>query len=86
MYNMKTPSALILANMFVDTNECASNPCQNGGTCNDEVNKYSCDCGLGYAGVNCQIGISISFDFQIQFRRDWIVLYYICMWWRLTLA
>ncbi|KAI0242791.1 hypothetical protein LSAT2_011097 [Lamellibrachia satsuma] len=41
--------------MFVDTNECASNPCQNGGTCNDEVNKYSCDCGLGYAGVNCQI-------------------------------
>ena len=31
---MKTPSALILANMFVDTNECASNPCQDGGSKN----------------------------------------------------
>jgi len=27
-----------------DINECASNPCQSGGTCNDLVNGYTCTC------------------------------------------
>ncbi|XP_077869119.1 sushi, von Willebrand factor type A, EGF and pentraxin domain-containing protein 1-like [Saccoglossus kowalevskii] len=28
--------------------ECLSNPCYNGGTCLDEINKFSCDCAPGY--------------------------------------
>ena len=39
-----------------DVNECASNPCQNGGTCVDLVNSYHCTCIPGYIGTHCSIG------------------------------
>lgn len=42
--------------MFSDVDECSSNPCQNGGTCEDGINQYSCVCAAGYQGVNCQTG------------------------------
>ena len=42
---------------FVDIDECASSPCQNGGTCNDGINSYTCDCVPGHTGDNCEIGI-----------------------------
>ena len=34
-----------------NTNECSSNPCQNGATCKDEINKYTCECKPGYTGT-----------------------------------
>ena len=37
----------------VDVNECDSSPCQNGGTCLDDVNGYSCSCAAPYAGTHC---------------------------------
>ena len=42
--------------LYVDTDECASSPCQNGGTCQDLVNQYQCNCDDGYEGTNCEIG------------------------------
>ena len=39
---------------FVDVDECASNPCGNGGTCEDKDNEYSCECAAGFLGVNCE--------------------------------
>ena len=39
---------------FID--ECASSPCQNGGTCVDDINSYSCNCDVGYEGTNCETG------------------------------
>ncbi|XP_071481953.1 uncharacterized protein [Diadema antillarum] len=42
---------------FVDIDECESNPCLNGGTCQDDVNMYSCLCLPGYNGSNCQTDI-----------------------------
>ena len=41
---------------FLDINECLSKPCLNDGTCRDLVNAYSCNCKLGYTGVQCEIG------------------------------
>ncbi len=41
---------------FTDINECASNPCRNGGTCVDGINSYTCQCVQGYFGTNCEIG------------------------------
>ncbi|KAK2184233.1 hypothetical protein NP493_275g00009 [Ridgeia piscesae] len=37
-----------------DIDECVSSPCQNGGSCSDEVNKFSCTCASGYEGATCQ--------------------------------
>ena len=41
---------------------CASNPCQNGGTCVHGINyttTYICKCDVGYVGHNCDKGIFI---------------------------
>ncbi|XP_066295929.1 sushi, von Willebrand factor type A, EGF and pentraxin domain-containing protein 1-like isoform X2 [Branchiostoma lanceolatum] len=35
-------------------NECASNPCMNGGSCVDHINTFTCLCTPGYSGINCQ--------------------------------
>jgi hypothetical protein len=51
------PSVQIkIYDLFADINECASNPCENGGSCTDNVNGYSCTCIGGYTGINCETG------------------------------
>ncbi len=35
--------------------DCASQPCQNGGTCTDGVDAYTCACAAGYEGTNCEV-------------------------------
>lgn len=37
-----------------DIDECAVNPCQNGGTCSQAINSYTCACVAGYNGNDCQ--------------------------------
>jgi hypothetical protein len=37
----------------VDPDDCASQPCQNGGTCHDEPYSYSCECAPGFGGPDC---------------------------------
>ena len=39
---------------FVDINECAGDPCLNGGTCTDGVNSYTCSCTAGFTGKECE--------------------------------
>ena len=46
--------------IFLDIDDCASNPCQNGGTCNDQLNGYKCDCAIGYEGYNCETGNNVT--------------------------
>ncbi|XP_031561363.1 fibropellin-3-like isoform X2 [Actinia tenebrosa] len=41
----------------VDVNECQSNPCRNGATCNNLVQNYSCTCIAGFTGKNCEHNI-----------------------------
>ncbi|XP_072931305.1 basement membrane-specific heparan sulfate proteoglycan core protein [Epargyreus clarus] len=50
-------------------NPCAGKPCRNQGICNTDYNKnmnYSCDCLLGFTGLNCHIperlGESVGFN------------------------
>lgn len=38
----------------IDIDECMSNPCKNGATCNQYVDSYTCTCPLGFSGINCQ--------------------------------
>ncbi|XP_068191702.1 protein crumbs homolog 2a isoform X2 [Antennarius striatus] len=44
-------------NCSVDIDECASEPCLNGGTCEDRVDGYSCSCAAGFLGVECGVDI-----------------------------
>lgn len=38
-------------------NECDSSPCQNMGSCIDNVSGYLCNCVPGFAGINCETNI-----------------------------
>ena len=40
-----------------DYDECKPNPCQNGGTCQDEIAGYTCKCKPGTKGKNCELSM-----------------------------
>ncbi|KAJ8351248.1 hypothetical protein SKAU_G00227240 [Synaphobranchus kaupii] len=40
---------------YIDSNQCLSSPCQNGGQCKDELRSYMCSCTTGFIGRNCEI-------------------------------
>ena len=48
-----------------DINECSSNPCENGGSCTDNVNHYTCSCADGYTGIHCETGKNLNLIFVI---------------------
>ena len=49
-----------LSSSFSDINECASEPCQNDGRCEDGVNSFTCHCKAGFTGKRCETGKQIS--------------------------
>jgi hypothetical protein len=42
--------------LLSDIDECQSNPCTNGDTCNNLENDYSCNCTQGWEGKDCSRG------------------------------
>ena len=49
---------------LADINECDSDPCQHGATCDNQVNGFQCTCMPGYSGARCEVG-EIKFLFFI---------------------
>jgi len=37
--------------------ECASQPCWNGGTCRDLIGRYQCSCPRGTSGLRCETDV-----------------------------
>jgi uncharacterized protein YegL len=46
-------------------NECTSNPCQNGASCTDLINGYTCDCVGSFTGKNCDVAGTGRLDINI---------------------
>ncbi|XP_051716237.1 coagulation factor IXa [Ctenopharyngodon idella] len=40
---------------YIDGDQCKSSPCQNRGTCEDQMGTYTCNCLPGFVGKNCEI-------------------------------
>jgi len=45
---------IVLACLCLDVNECLSNPCLNGGQCNNGYGLFTCMCSSLYSGYNCE--------------------------------
>lgn len=39
---------------YTDVNDCANQPCKNGGQCRDLDGDYNCQCPSPYVGKQCQ--------------------------------
>ncbi|XP_070552281.1 protocadherin Fat 4-like [Ptychodera flava] len=63
-YDLKTPldDYGVSSKCPRDVDKCASDPCQNGGTCIDEWWSYRCSCQDGFMGQHCESNMS-SFTF-----------------------
>ncbi|XP_043926270.1 sushi, nidogen and EGF-like domain-containing protein 1 [Protopterus annectens] len=42
----------------IDVNECASYPCQNGGSCIDGRNSFTCLCAPGFTNITCETDVN----------------------------
>lgn len=42
--------------LFTDIDYCVNHTCGNGGSCEDGVNSYSCNCLVGFTGNHCETG------------------------------
>ncbi|KAK3731831.1 hypothetical protein QZH41_020192, partial [Actinostola sp. cb2023] len=56
-HRCKCESGFTGANCEVNITDCESSPCQNGGSCEDQVNGYKCACAAGIEGKNCETNI-----------------------------
>ena len=45
-----------IINLYIDIDDCYPDPCQNGGTCVDDVDSHACYCPAGFTGVHCEAG------------------------------
>ena len=48
------PCDFLRSSLLTDDNNCSPSPCQNGGTCEDQVHGFICLCADGYEGTTCE--------------------------------
>ena len=51
---------------FTDINDCVNHTCQNGGSCVDGINNFTCNCLKGYTGSHCQTGMLLWRNFSLN--------------------
>lgn len=55
-----------------DIDDCAGGPCDNGGTCTDGVNGYTCACVTGFTGPDCETSTYSLFNHNITLDNQQI--------------
>jgi hypothetical protein len=55
---LKSQTAVCSLCSQTEINECQSQPCLNGGTCVDQINRFDCQCVAGYTGAQCQTDVN----------------------------
>ncbi|XP_051551559.1 protein crumbs homolog 1-like, partial [Myxocyprinus asiaticus] len=61
----------------LDLDECKSNPCLNGGYCQNMVNKFQCVCEMTFAGETCEVDLnaaSVTSDLLLSISLTSVVL------------
>ncbi|XP_066275135.1 fibropellin-1-like [Branchiostoma lanceolatum] len=53
-----TTLGVCIKDITCDDDQCISAPCQNGATCQDEVNSFTCQCAPGYNGTLCETNVN----------------------------
>lgn len=62
---------------FSDVNDCASQPCKNGGMCRDLDGDYTCQCPTPYVGKQCQLRMFTFSDiYMFTFLSMYCIHYY----------
>ena len=83
---MQSRYALVKLILFATDlyNECGSNPCRNGATCEDKVGDFMCHCVHGYSGDTCDVGKYICRWYTVLATYGWfaraaahIMVYYV---------
>ena len=76
-------------NLFAsDIDECLSLPCHNNGTCDDQINGYTCTCRNGFTGTNCETGEDLFFIYLfilfyflfLSFKRELVNISIFSLW------
>ncbi|ELU08663.1 hypothetical protein CAPTEDRAFT_215070 [Capitella teleta] len=56
------PTGPDAASRCIEVNECDSNPCLNGATCEDSLGQFICNCSRGFTGLHCETDINFCAD------------------------
>ena len=57
-YQCICPTGFTGSHCESNIDDCAVNPCQNGGTCIDFVSDYKCYCNPGFIGTHCEENVN----------------------------
>ena len=60
--------------IFLDIDECISNPCITNATCKDGINSYTCECKKGFTGDRTTCTGNLITDYSLIKRNSTVLI------------